>query len=34
MPQVAKHFIQAEVRHFDYDDKETALDWLKANKRD
>jgi hypothetical protein len=34
MPQVAKHFIQAEVRHFDYDDKETAIDWLKANKRD
>ena len=34
MPQIAKHFIQAEVRHFDYDDKETALDWLKANKRD
>ena len=34
MPQIAKHFIQAEVRHFDYDDKETALDWLKADKRD
>jgi len=34
MPQVAKHFIQAEVRHFDYDDKESALEWLKANKRD
>jgi hypothetical protein len=32
MPQVAKHFVQAEVRHFDYDDKEAALDWLTARK--
>jgi len=32
MPQVANHFIQAEVRHFDYDDKDAALDWLKADK--
>jgi SpoIIAA-like len=32
MPQVANHFIQAEVRHFDYDDKDKALDWLKADK--
>ena len=32
MPQVANHFIQAEVRHFDFDDKDTALDWLKADK--
>jgi len=32
MPQVANHFIQAEVRHFDYDDKDTALDWLKSEK--
>ena len=32
MPQVANHFIQAEVRHFDYDDKDTALNWLKADK--
>ena len=32
MPQVANHFIQAEVRHFDYDDKDTALHWLKADK--
>jgi len=32
MPQVAKHFIQAEVRHFDYDDKDSALDWLKTDK--
>ena len=32
MPQVANHFIQAEVRHFDFDDEETALNWLKAEK--
>jgi SpoIIAA-like len=32
MPQVANHFIQAEVRHFDYDDKDTAFGWLKADK--
>jgi len=32
MPQVANHFIRAEVRHFDYDDKDAALGWLKADK--
>jgi tRNA U38,U39,U40 pseudouridine synthase TruA len=32
LPQVAKHFVQAEVRHFDYDDKDAALNWLKADK--
>ena len=32
MPQVANHFIRADVRHFDYDDKDTALNWLKADK--
>jgi len=32
MPQVANHFIQAEIRHFDYDDKDTALNWLKSDK--
>jgi SpoIIAA-like len=30
MPQVANHFVQAELRHFDYDDKDVALNWLKA----
>jgi hypothetical protein len=25
MPQVANHFVQAEIRHFDYDDKDAAL---------
>ncbi|HZD40384.1 MAG TPA: STAS/SEC14 domain-containing protein [Terriglobales bacterium] len=28
MPQIAKHFVQAEVRHFDFEDKAAALDWL------
>jgi hypothetical protein len=32
MPKVANHFIQADVRHFDYDDKDAALNWLKADK--
>ncbi len=32
MPQVANHFVQAEVRHFDYDDKDAALKWLKTDK--
>jgi tRNA U38,U39,U40 pseudouridine synthase TruA len=32
MPQVANHFVQAEVRHFDYGDKDAALKWLKAEK--
>lgn len=29
MPHVAKHFVQAEIRHFDYKDKDAALNWLK-----
>jgi tRNA U38,U39,U40 pseudouridine synthase TruA len=32
MPQVANHFVEAEVRHFDYADKDAALNWLKADK--
>ena len=32
MPQVANHFIRAEVRHFDYGDRDAALKWLKAEK--
>jgi tRNA U38,U39,U40 pseudouridine synthase TruA len=32
MPQVANHFVQAEVRHFDYNDKDAALNWLKTDK--
>ena len=30
LPRVADHFVQAEVRHFDYADRQAALDWLKA----
>ncbi len=32
MPQVANHFIQAEARHFEYADKDAALNWLKIDK--
>ena len=32
MPQVANYFVQAEIRHFDYADKDAALNWLKADK--
>ena len=28
MPTIVSHFIHAEVRHFDYKDKESALIWL------
>ena len=30
LPSIAKHFVRADVRHFDYGDKETALKWLSA----
>jgi len=28
MPKVAQHFVRAEVRHFDYDERGAALAWL------
>jgi hypothetical protein len=28
MPHIIDHFIQADVRHFAYSEKEQALDWL------
>ena len=28
LPYIANHFVAAEVRHFDYCDKDRALDWL------
>ena len=31
LPQVANYFVQAEVKHFSYKDKNAALDWLKSN---
>ena len=26
---LAKHFVSAEIKHFDYNDKDAALEWLK-----
>ncbi|MFK5927471.1 MAG: STAS/SEC14 domain-containing protein [Desulfuromusa sp.] len=31
LPRVASHFVQAEIRHFSWDDKEKALDWLESD---
>lgn len=28
LPQVASHFIKAEVRHFSFQDKQAALEWI------
>lgn len=30
MPKIATHFVQAEVRHFDYRDRGAALQWLRG----
>lgn len=30
LPSIAKHFVRADVRHFDYGDKEKALQWLSS----
>ena len=30
LPQIAKHFVKAEVRHFDAQDREAALAWLRG----
>jgi hypothetical protein len=27
---LAKHFVNAEIRHFNHDDKDAALDWLRT----
>jgi hypothetical protein len=32
MPQIANHFVDAEVKHFEYGDKDRALDWLSESK--
>jgi hypothetical protein len=32
MPQVANHFVQAELRHFAYDEMDAALNWLRNDK--
>jgi len=31
LPRVASHFVNAEVRHFDYAERETAFAWLREN---
>ena len=28
IPGVASHFVKAEIKHFNYDDKDRALEWL------
>ena len=28
LPGIADHFVKAEVRHFDYEEKENAMKWL------
>jgi SpoIIAA-like len=28
LPSIADHFVNAEVRHFDYDKKDEAMEWL------
>ena len=30
LPKVADHFVAAEVRHFDYHDRDEALRWLRG----
>ncbi len=31
LPNVAKHFVAADVRYFEYHDRDKALDWLSAS---
>ena len=31
LPRLASHFVQAEVKHFSYQDKDVAFDWLKSS---
>ena len=30
VPRIATHFVQADIRHFDFHDKERALVWLET----
>jgi hypothetical protein len=32
MPHIANHFVAAEVKHFEYRDKDRALAWLSESK--
>ncbi|WP_455219454.1 STAS/SEC14 domain-containing protein [Kaarinaea lacus] len=29
LPRIASHFVDAEIKHFDYHDKDQAMSWLK-----
>ena len=31
LPRAASHFFRAEIKHFCYQDKDVALDWLKSS---
>jgi len=31
VPRIAQHFVNAEVKHFSYRDKDAALDWIRAS---
>ncbi len=31
MPKIIDHFVSADVRHFDYEDREAALEWLRSD---
>lgn len=31
MPKIVDHFVSAEVRHFNFDEREAALDWLRSD---
>jgi hypothetical protein len=31
MPKIIDHFVSADVRHFDYADRELALEWLRSD---
>jgi len=30
-PRIASHFVKAEVRHFEFSEREAALQWLRGN---
>ncbi len=33
LPGIADHFVKAEVRHFDFNDKENAMKWLTGSEQ-
>jgi len=30
-PRIAAHFVKAEIRHFDFSDRDAAMEWLRGN---